>query len=827
MLSHSSRRSLIRFSPRPMAVAVHLACAGALWGAPVAMPVAFAQQAAAERAYDIPAGPLAATLNRFAQESGVFLAVTADQTQGKTSPGLHGRYVPAAGLQALLAGTNLLAVERSPGTFALRVVDAGAADDGKGAALAAVKVTAAATNDGSTEGTGSYTGNSASTSTGLALSLRETPQSISVVTRQRMDDQGLTQLTDVIKQVPGLTLSQTGDVGSDSSTIYSRGFAVENYQIDGVTQTYSNYSSIFQSTDMAIYDRVEVVRGANGLMSGVGAPGATINLVRKRPTEDFQASAKIETGSWNYFRVDADLSSKLNQSGSVRGRMVAASQDSDSYIDRRRERKDLFYGIVEADLTERTLATVGFSWQSDDITGHARSGRPLFYADGTPAHWARSDSAAANWAYSKRSNTTVFAAVDQNLGGDWHAKLTLTRAQSKYDEKIGYAAKGFADPATGAGMGLWAGRWEGQPMQDNVNLAVNGPFSLFGRKHEAVIGMSASRTHDLTPTYGLWSFSGWSSDIPDIFSWDGNTPAEPYNPQSGDSRTSERVTSAFAAARLRPTDKLSFIGGARTTTWRNQSWSNDYASNSASSSDRGESGQVSPFFGVVYDIDRNWSVYGSYTNIFKPQSNMDVEGNYLDPLLGNNYELGAKGAFMGGRLNVGAAIYQVEQDNFAVAEPGLYAPDGSQAYRAESGTKTRGFELEASGEIMRDWQVSAGFARNLVQDSQGLALNTQIPRNTAKLFTSYRIAAIGNGLTVGGGLTWQGMTYSDNIRPNNVRFEQGSYTVVDVMARYPITQKVAVSLNVYNLFDKKYYTSTSSAYYGAPRYVRAGLDVKF
>src|SRR5690606_22373401 len=184
-------------------------------------------------------------------------------------------------------------------------------------------------------------------------------------------DQGLTQLSDVVIQTPGLTLDSSGNAGSDSSTIYSRGFEVDNYQIDGVAQSYSNYSRIFQTNDMALYDRVEVVRGATGLMNGVGSPGATINLVRKRPTRDFQASVKAEAGSWNYYRSEADISTPFNEDGSVRGRLVAVWQDNDSYIDRLEERKKILYGVVEADLGPDTLAAVGFTFQEHDASGHA------------------------------------------------------------------------------------------------------------------------------------------------------------------------------------------------------------------------------------------------------------------------------------------------------------------------------------------------------------------------------------------------------------------------------------------------------------------------
>ncbi|WP_323028947.1 hypothetical protein [Castellaniella defragrans] len=118
-------------------------------------------------------------------------------------------------------------------------------------------------------------------------------------------------------------------------------------------------------------------------MSGVGAPGATINLIRKRPTREFQARASVETGSWDFYRAEADLSTPLNDAGTVRGRLVAAWQKNGSRVERLQERGKTLYGIVEADLRpDAFLATLGFLYQNQDATGHSRLGLPIVYTDG-------------------------------------------------------------------------------------------------------------------------------------------------------------------------------------------------------------------------------------------------------------------------------------------------------------------------------------------------------------------------------------------------------------------------------------------------------------
>ena len=814
-----------RFRPAPLALAAALSLAA--MGASAQVAPAPGQPAVA---LSIAAQPLAQALNDLARQSRMELMVQPALVAGRSAQAVNGSLTVREALDRLLAGSGLVGVIEGT-SIVVRRPPAAASSGAAGAAgetsLAEVKVQAQAEPSALTEHSGSYTTRQAGTSTPLGLSLRETPQSVSVITRQRMEDQGLTQLSDVVVQTPGLVFSQSGNQGSDTSPIYSRGFSVNTYMIDGVRQTDSNYSSIFQTNDMAMFDRVEVVRGASGLMNGIGTPGAAINMIRKRPTADFQASVRAEAGSWNHVRTEADIAGPINASGSVRGRLVAAAQDNDSYIDRLKERKKLLYGAVEADLTAQTQLFAGASVQHHDATGHARGGLPAYYSDGTRTQWSRSASAAPPWAYSKRHYTSVFAALEHRFSDDWKVRATATRTNNFYDELIGYASGGAPVRATGAGVTLWAGRWSATPRQDSLDVQTTGRFDLLGRKHDLAFGAQMSRTSYDAPSYTNWTHAGWSSAIGNIFTWDGTSPAAPPNPSIGRNTSDERLNSAYATVRFKPTDALAVLAGARVVDWSRAQTSTRFSTGATTANNRYESGEVTPYLGLVYDIDRNWSAYTSFTTIFTPQSLRLASGDYMDPQTGDSFELGVKGAFLNDRLNVSGAIYKARQDNLGVAIPNVFAPDGSQAYEAVSGTSTRGFEVEATGEVRPGWQVAAGFSRNLTQDRLRTRLLTDVPQNTAKLFTSYRIAGIGKGLTVGGGLRWQNQIYRDNQGAARVRFTQPAYAVVDLMVRYAITDTVAVTANLRNALDKVYYTSVGNSYYGAPRSLQVALDVRF
>lgn len=796
---------------RALALAASLTAAGA--------PATGRAQEAPVRV-SIAAQPLDHALAQLGEQAGLQIFYLPEIVRGLMAPPLSGSMTPDEALQGLLAGSGLTYGRNGRNVSLSRP----AATTSQTTQLETVTVRGV--QDSATEGTGAYTATGPSSmSSGLGLSLRETPQSISVMTDQRMKDQNLTQLTDVANQTAGLIVNQGGNVGSDSSSIYSRGFAVDTYMVDGV-KLVSSYSSIFQSQDMALYDRVEVVRGATGLMNGIGSPGGAINMVRKRPFADFRTEVTLEGGSWGYRRGLFDVSSPLNTEGTVRGRMVVLAQDADSYIDRFSDKRKVFYGVIEADVGDNTQLRAGVSHQRLDLSGSSRGGMPAYAADGGRLEWSRSDSAAASWAYSRRHATSIFVEADHRFANDWQLKASLSRTTTHSDEVIGYLG-GTPDRLTGAGANIWATRWEYKPKQDVANLTATGTFTLFGREHDAAMGLNFSRVDYTSPSYSDWTHAGWNGNIANVFVWDGNVPVQPANPSIGTHGTDERNNGAYASVRLRPTDELSVILGSRYLDWRRNTSSYRYVNGAVTESRRTEH-EIVPYAGVTYDLNDNWTAYASYTKIFTPQNYKTISGGYIDPLSGDSYETGVKGEFLDGRLNIGAALYEVKENNKAIAIPNTYAPDGSPAYEAKSGTRTRGFEVEVAGMMMRGWELAASYAFNRTVDSEGLRINTGVPKSVAKLYSTYRLDGVVDGLTVGGGLRWQSQIYNDKQGPKqDQRFTQSAYFVVDLLARYEINKNFSASLNVHNLFDKYYYTNAGNSYYGAPRSFKLSLTGTF
>lgn len=673
-----------------------------------------------------------------------------------------------------------------------------------------------------TEGTGSYTTGSANTATGLRLSTRETPQSVSVVTRQQIEDQNLTEVAQVLEQTPGVVVDSMGPAGSDANHIYVRGFEIGSIQVDGVNRP-DTYGFRDDLADMVTYDRVEVVRGATGLMSGTGDPGATVNLIRKKPTFGTQRSLTLKAGSWDNYRTELDLSGKLSESGNVRGRFVASTTDGQSHIDRQSLEKQVAYGVVEWDVTDDTMLTVGAEYQELDSEGAGNHGFPMFKSDGSHFSPSRSFNSASDWSYHKRRTKTLFTTLEHQLGNGWQVKFNAEHNRRSYDDAFATAASGTVNP-DGSGISTWTGRWAGEPRQTSFDLSASGPFELFSREHQLYLGASHYKAYYRNDGYPLWSFQ----TIDDIYTWDGSLAIpDAIHTMSSEDALDETQTGLVASVRWSLADDLSLITGARVIDWKRDEVSTTLSTGDVSRTSRSETGVVTPYFGLVYDLNDNWSAYASYTTIFKPQSNEDVNGTYLDPEEGVNYELGLKSEFWDKRLTAAFSVFEVRQDNLAVADGSNLAPDGNQAYRAESGTKTRGFEVEVAGEILPDWQVSASYTYAEIKDSDDDRLLTEVPRDTLKLFTSYRLQSLPQ-LRVGGGVRWQGAEYYKNAGPNDETFSQGAYSVVDLMAQYAFTPQTSVSLNLNNVLDENYYTAIGSrGWYGTPRSATATLVYAF
>ena len=209
---------------------------------------------------------------------------------------------------------------------------------------------------------------------GLNLTARETPQSVTSLDSLRMQEQGLTDISEVMAQIVGIQTNRSSALGTDGTNYTARGFAVQNYLVDGVARPSNIYGFTEDTADMIAYDRIEVIRGSAGMMTGTGEPSAAINMIRKRPGADLSATVAATIGSWDKYRLEGDIGGALTAGGHIRARVAGAWQDNDSFIDREHAKRQALYGVIEADLGPSTLLTAGVEYQNFRNEGASRGG---------------------------------------------------------------------------------------------------------------------------------------------------------------------------------------------------------------------------------------------------------------------------------------------------------------------------------------------------------------------------------------------------------------------------------------------------------------------
>lgn len=781
----------------------------------------------ASRSFNIAPGPLDSALTRFADQAGLRLMVASEVLNGQQSQGLRGQFSASEGIQRLLSGSGLKASFNGDMLLIESVTV-----PGKALELGSTLIQSQALGL-TTENTGSYTTGAVSVGGKTPTALREIPQSVSVLTRQNIEDQGITNMEQALDKLTGVTV--IGGNGVDTK-FYARGFEVTSVQTDGGAPAIrqQNYQSL---PDMAIYDHIEILRGSDGLFSGTGEPGGTLNLVRKKPLAFNQVKTTTSAGSWDNYRQEVDVTGPLAFDGRLRGRGVFAVEDRDYAYDTTNSKKEIYYGILEADLTPDTLLTVGGSHQWRKIKGYWDSGLPR-YNTGEDIGLSRDTSLAADWSTANYSTDEMFVKLEHAFNEDWKVNGSYTRYSQDITQNIGQAT-GTIDSTTGRGS-LFS-RW-GRTYtidQDLYDANLSGRFRAFGLEHEVLLGIDHQETRR-----GFESFRLGMANIPvdprqdDISNQpEGAMPGMYINFPAWN----QRKSGAYATLRAQLAEPLKLIVGARYSDYDDNITSVTPADGQVYPTGGKESGVITPFGGLVYTLNEQWSLYTSYSQIYTPQTNyLGSDHQSLKPMTGDTYELGTKAELFDKKANLSLALYYTKRENEAMLLNAETVIGNPCCYEAGGKIVSKGFDAEITGELLPNWQVGAGYTFNINEQvktgtasNRGKPLSSQTPKHLLKLFTSYRLPGELDRWKVGLGANIQSRNYvsgTSSIKDafgntvttvNPFEYEQPGYAVWNALVDYQIDQHWATSLNINNLFDKKYYqtvgTNAINNWYGNPR----------
>lgn len=638
--------------------------------------------------------------------------------------------------------------------------------------------------------------------------LREVPNTVTVIDQQRIQEQNLFTLEDLALQTTGLNTTG-GD--SDLAQFVSRGFAIDNFLVDGVPNT----GFTGEIPDLFLYDRVEILRGPAGLFSGSGSPAGSINFVRKRPLPEFSLASRLSAGSWDNYRGEIDLSAPVSDRVAVR--TGVAYQDRDQFFDFVGQTRLLAFASADVELTPTTRLTVGAHY--DDYDGKLFSGLPGA-AGGGMVNFPRSTYTSARWNESGFDTTAGFAELRQELGDRW-----VLRASGQYGKSSTQLAGAYifapagVSPSDGSVVVFASGLTrEQQYLTADVNAI--GKVSLFGRDHEVIIGVDyQDRTNDE-------GFSGRTTvGVFDIYDVSSIHDIEPIPlPILFLNQLNIKQQGLYGQVRLKVAEPLTLVLGGRVSRYESENIPVRPAPGPAATSE--ENGRFTPYAGIVWDFAHDWSFYVSYADTFQPQELRRANGEALPPVVGEQFEAGVKASLANDRLLLSAAMYRIEQANRAVPDllPGTYLSSGT--------VQNSGFEIEANGEILPGWSINAGYAYIDVEDdaSSGAVVIVPIPEHNVKLWTRYEPA--GGPLqrfSIGGGINWQSETEAFmTFLGGTTGARQPSYSVLDLRLGYKLSDTVSLALSAANVLDEKYYSRISGTeygnFYGAPTSVMLTIN---
>lgn len=757
-------------------------------------------QAGGMRAFNIPAGPLGAALTAFGEAAGLKLLVPTDLLRDRRSAGVSGTLAPDRALGQLLAGTGLTWRYTESGTVTVEPVIA----QGDAMQLAPVSVEGQAQSTAGglyTEGTHSYGSRVASVGSKAPVSLREVPQSISVVTRQRMDDQNMTRLEDAMRKTTGMTVL-TNDGGR--SSIFSRGFELDQYMVDGMPTTLS--SQMGTQPDLAMFDHIEVLRGPAGLFSGSGEPGGSVNLLRKRARDTFGGSASATVGSWNSYRAEADASVPLVESKAIRARAVASYQEADSFVNVTSNQSTLGYGTVEFDLDPNTTLSLAASRQERDMVPNM--GLPA-YANGQLLNVDRSTFLGATWNRFDSTATEAFAELEHRLDDGGFVKGSLRHTDR--DSRFKYAYGTTVSAANTFGMSALDRQYDEQALA--LDLHASKPVEAWGQTHNVVAGIDYRRS-DQRLDGGVATISGVSR----LSTFNPAAVTQPNIPYTN-ARTDTTLSqySAYSQVRIKPVTPLTVVLGGRFGSYKVEL--DNLLTNRTTVAEK--NGEFTPYAGLVWDFHNNLSAYVSQTEVLQPQTNTSVGSVLLKPQTGEQREIGVKGEFMDGRLTSQLALFQAEIKNRAVAD------SANTGFNVAADVETSGLEAEIAGTVVPGWEVYAGYAYLLSEYTsrpEGQTYNSWTPKHTLTLSTKYTFdeGAL-TGFSVGGGVRAVSSYFGQatGTAASGTRWYQNGYQVFDAQLGYKLTENLDATFSVNNILDETYYSRVASAstfnYYGEPR----------
>ncbi|MBK3466774.1 TonB-dependent siderophore receptor [Pseudomonas sp. MF6776] len=802
---------------RPSLLAVAIALSTPL----VSSQLIAAEQASSVRAYNLPAAPLSTTLNQIASQGGLALSLNPALAAGKTSAPVSGQYDAAGALRAALRGTGLQLEQSSTGTYTLVAVPEGVM------ALPETSVIGVENLETAWSPVEGYTATRTAAGSKTDTALVEAPRSISVATRQQMEDRGVHSLDDAVRYMPGITASSYGsDTRADWLRV--RGFEPTQF-LDGLPLPKGVYANPKQETWNL--DRLALLRGPASSVYGQTPPGGLLDMVSRRPSDITSSEIQLQYGSDNHRQINFASTGKIDEAGQFLYGISGVVRDSGTQVDHVDNKRYNIAPSLTWNIDEDTKFTLLSQFTRDD-TGITSQFLPI---QGTKIKSPFGDISHhknlgdPDWEYYDRTYYALGYAFEHRLNDTWQFKQNLRYTKSDLSfQALTVGSYPFTEVDDQGNVGRSSTSVDEDISQFAVDNNFQADFATGDIRHTLLLGLDHQRSNtNYTSIFGFSDTTPGTNVINPIYGQPIVRPARStafYDYNQKTYQTGLYVQDQMALDQWRLTlggredwvhTSTQFINkGDATNTQRDKAFSGNAA--------------------LSYVFDSGFVPYLSYAESFQPTTGADATSTgSLKPTEGKQWELGIKYQPPGSKTLLSAAVYDLTQKNVSVNT----FVDGVSITSQTGEVKVKGLELEAVSDVTENLKVIAAYtlAKSEVQNGADKGNRLQLmPNQQASLWTDYTWhTGVLDGFGVGAGVRYTGNTYGD--KANTWLGKADAYTVFDASVHYDLgrldnsLKGASLALNATNLFDKEYISTCDSfyCYYGDTRSVVASATYKW
>lgn len=784
----------------------------------ISSPLLAAEQASSVRAYNLPAAPLSTTLNQIASQGGLALSLNPALAAGKTSAPVNGQYDAAGALRAALRGTGLQLEQSSAGTYTLVAVPEGTL------ALPETSVIGVETFESAWGPVEGYTATRTAAGTKTDTALVEAPRSISVATRQQMDDRSVHSLDDAVRYMPGITASSYGsDTRADWLRV--RGFEPTQF-LDGLPLPKGVYANPKQETWNL--DRLALLRGPASSVYGQTPPGGLLDMVSRRPSAEASSEIQLQYGSDNHRQINFASTGKIDDAGQFLYGLSGVVRDSGTQVDHVDNKRYNIAPSLTWNIDDDTKLTLLSQFTRDD-TGITSQFLPI---QGTKIKSPLGDISHhknlgdPDWEYYDRTYYALGYAFEHRLNDVWQFKQNLRYTKSDLSfQSLTPGSYPFTTVDAEGNVGRTSTSVDEDISQFAVDNNFQADFATGEVRHTLLLGLDHQRSN--TNYTSIFGDGLQTNVINPIYGQPIVRPARStafYDYNQKTYQTGLYVQDQMALDQWRLT-----LGGREdwvhtSTQFINQSDATN------TQRDKKFSGNAA----LSYVFDNGFVPYLSYAESFQPTTGADATSTgSLKPTEGKQWELGIKYQPPGSKTLLTAAVYDLTQKNVAV---NTFVNNVSVTSQTGE-VKVKGLELEAVSDVTDNLKVIAAYtlAKSEVQKGVDKGNRLQLmPNQQASLWTDYTWhAGVLDGFGIGAGVRYTGNTYGD--KANTWLGKADAYTVFDASVHYDLgrldnsLKGASLAVNATNLFDKDYISTCDSfyCYYGDQRSVVASATYKW